>query len=255
MLVSPNSPKRKAGRTSSIRRACSTAARSDGKIYCVPVNIHSPQWLWLSHAAFEKAGVAGSGQLGRIRRGRAETARSRHPAAGARPAALAVQPAVRRRPESASAGWTCGSRSTSRRTWKQPRARKWPRSSRPWRMPATWPTDPMSRTGTRPPTWVITGTAGGQIMGDWAQGEFQVANQYRRRGLFLPSRSRQPTEYLSTGGDAFYFPKLDDPEKAAAQLETGFDDDLEGGAGCLQPEKRVRCRSAAISTSLLPMTA
>jgi len=30
----------------------------DGKIYCVPVNIHSWQWLWLSHAAFEKAGVA-----------------------------------------------------------------------------------------------------------------------------------------------------------------------------------------------------
>ncbi|TIM67644.1 MAG: carbohydrate ABC transporter substrate-binding protein [Mesorhizobium sp.] len=29
----------------------------DGKIYCVPVNIHSWQWLWLSNAAFEKAGV------------------------------------------------------------------------------------------------------------------------------------------------------------------------------------------------------
>jgi len=28
----------------------------DGKIYCVPVNIHSPQWLWLSHDAFAKAG-------------------------------------------------------------------------------------------------------------------------------------------------------------------------------------------------------
>jgi glucose/mannose transport system substrate-binding protein len=29
----------------------------DGKIYCVPVNIHSQQWLWLSNSAFEKAGV------------------------------------------------------------------------------------------------------------------------------------------------------------------------------------------------------
>ena len=29
----------------------------DGRIYCVPVNIHSQQWLWLSNAAFEKAGV------------------------------------------------------------------------------------------------------------------------------------------------------------------------------------------------------
>ena len=29
----------------------------DGKVYCVPVNIHSPQWLWLSHDAFAKAGL------------------------------------------------------------------------------------------------------------------------------------------------------------------------------------------------------
>lgn len=29
----------------------------DGKIYCAPVNIHSWQWLWLSNAAFKKAGV------------------------------------------------------------------------------------------------------------------------------------------------------------------------------------------------------
>ena len=29
----------------------------DGKIFCVPVNIHSGQWIWLSHAAYETAGV------------------------------------------------------------------------------------------------------------------------------------------------------------------------------------------------------
>ena len=29
----------------------------DGRIYCVPVNIHSWQWLWLSHKAYEDAGV------------------------------------------------------------------------------------------------------------------------------------------------------------------------------------------------------
>ncbi len=29
----------------------------DGRIYCAPVNIHSWQWLWLSHKAFEDAGV------------------------------------------------------------------------------------------------------------------------------------------------------------------------------------------------------
>ena len=36
----------------------------DGKIYCVPVNIHSWQWLWLSNKAFADAGVAGSEELG-----------------------------------------------------------------------------------------------------------------------------------------------------------------------------------------------
>ena len=29
----------------------------DGRIYCAPVNIHSWQWLWLSHKAFEDAGI------------------------------------------------------------------------------------------------------------------------------------------------------------------------------------------------------
>ena len=32
------------------------ACTLDGRVYCVPVNIHSPQWLWLSHDAFKKAG-------------------------------------------------------------------------------------------------------------------------------------------------------------------------------------------------------
>ena len=29
----------------------------DGRVYCVPMNIHSAQWLWVSHGAFEKAGL------------------------------------------------------------------------------------------------------------------------------------------------------------------------------------------------------
>ena len=30
----------------------------DGKVYCVPINIHSWQWLWLSNKAFADAGIA-----------------------------------------------------------------------------------------------------------------------------------------------------------------------------------------------------
>ena len=63
---------------------------------------------------------------------------------------------------------------------------------------------------------VITGQAGGQIMGDWAQGEFQVAGQVAGKDYTcLPGLG--VNEIISTGGDAFYFPKLNDPEKTAAQ--------------------------------------
>ena len=63
---------------------------------------------------------------------------------------------------------------------------------------------------------VITGQAGGQIMGDWAQGEFQVAGQVAGKDYTcLPGLG--VNELISTGGDAFYFPKLEDAEKTAAQ--------------------------------------
>jgi len=63
---------------------------------------------------------------------------------------------------------------------------------------------------------VITGAAGGQIMGDWAQGEFQVAGQVAGEDYTcLPGLG--VNEVISTGGDAFYFPVQDDPEIEAAQ--------------------------------------
>jgi glucose/mannose transport system substrate-binding protein len=63
---------------------------------------------------------------------------------------------------------------------------------------------------------VITDQAAGQIMGDWAQGEFQVAGEVAGKDYTcLPGLGLN--EYISTGGDAFYFPKNDDPEIEAAQ--------------------------------------
>jgi len=65
---------------------------------------------------------------------------------------------------------------------------------------------------------VITGQAGGQIMGDWAQGEFAVAEQVAGTDYScLPGLG--VTELLSTGGDAFYFPVLTDEAQIAAQSE------------------------------------
>ena len=63
---------------------------------------------------------------------------------------------------------------------------------------------------------VIKGDAGGQVMGDWAQGEFQVAKQVAGKDYTcLPGLG--VTEMISTGGDAFYFPVLKDAEQTAAQ--------------------------------------
>lgn len=64
---------------------------------------------------------------------------------------------------------------------------------------------------------VISGKAGAQIMGDWAQGEFQVAGQTAgKEYTCLPGLGVNPI--ISTGGDAFYFPKLKDEEKTKAQM-------------------------------------
>ena len=63
---------------------------------------------------------------------------------------------------------------------------------------------------------VITGEAAGQIMGDWAQGEFAVAEKVAGTDYTcLPGMGLNA--YISTGGDAFYFPKVDDAEQEAAQ--------------------------------------
>ena len=65
---------------------------------------------------------------------------------------------------------------------------------------------------------VITDQAGGQIMGDWAQGEFQVAGEVAGTDYScLPGLGDNAV--LGTAGDAFYFPLIEDEEVSAAQAE------------------------------------
>jgi len=55
-------------------------------------------------------------------------------------------------------------------------------------------------------------------MGDWAQGEFQVAGEVAGKDYScLPGMGFN--EILDTGGDAFYFPVINDEATKAAQLE------------------------------------
>ena len=187
----------------------------DGKVYCVVVNIHSWQWLWLSNKAFADAGVPVPKNWDEF-----VAAAPALEAKGIIPLAVGGQPwqttgafnvlipaiagkdiflkvyqdkdaTVAAGPEIAK---VFKAADDARRMSKGSNVQDWNQAT----------------------NLVITGKAGGQIMGDWAQGEFQVAGQVAGKDYTcLPGLG--VNELISTGGDSFYFPKLDDADKTAAQ--------------------------------------
>ena len=83
---------------------------------------------------------------------------------------------------------------------------------------------------------VITGQAGGQIMGDWAQGEFQVAGQIAGKDYTcLPGLGLN--EVIATGGDAFYFPKRRQSGDQRRAGDARPCDDVTRDTGRLQPQE------------------
>ncbi|MBX9468984.1 MAG: ABC transporter substrate-binding protein [Rhizobium rhizophilum] len=187
----------------------------DGKVYCAPVNIHSWQWLWLSNAAFESAGVAVPKNWDEF-----VAAAPALEAKGIIPLAVGGQPWQ-------SAGAfdvlmvAIAGKETFEKVFKEKDAdvAAGPEIAKVFK--AADDARKMSK-GSNVQDWnqatnlVITGKAGGQIMGDWAQGEFALANQVAGKDYTcLPGLG--VNEIISTGGDAFYFPVLDDEEKSAAQ--------------------------------------
>ncbi|MDA9900383.1 ABC transporter substrate-binding protein [Planktomarina temperata] len=198
---------------SSLLDACTL----DGKIYCVPVNIHSAQWIWLSHAAYESAGLdvptdwneftASAGSLkeaGILPLAMGQQGWQQNIAFGAITLAVAGQEAwngvnidknadVARGPEYTAAFEAVAA---ARDLAAESNVQDWNMAT----------------------NLVITGQAGAQIMGDWAQGEFSVAEQVEGKDYScLPGLGLNPV--IDTGGDAFYFPVNDDPAITAAQRE------------------------------------
>jgi glucose/mannose transport system substrate-binding protein len=187
----------------------------DGKIYCVPVNIHSWQWLWLSNAAFEKAGVAVPKNWDEF-----VAAGPALEKAGIIPLAVGGQPW-----QSAGAFDVLMVAIAGKDVFmkvfgdKDETVAAGPEIAKVFKAAAD--ARKMAK-GSNVQDWnqatnlVITGKAAGQIMGDWAQGEFQVAGQVAGKDYTcLPGLG--VNEIISTGGDAFYFPLLKDEEKAKAQ--------------------------------------
>jgi glucose/mannose transport system substrate-binding protein len=187
----------------------------EGKIYCAPVNIHSWQWLWLSNAAFEKVGLPVPKDWNEF-----VAAGPKLREAGLQPLAVGgsafqvnglfdvlvislggtdlYNKVYKDKDEEVAAGPEMAkifaAADDARKLAKGSNVQDWNQAT----------------------NLVITGKAGGQIMGDWAQGEFQQAGQTAGKEYScLPGLGLNQT--LTTGGDAIYFPLLEDEEKSKAQ--------------------------------------
>ncbi|NQZ33420.1 MAG: carbohydrate ABC transporter substrate-binding protein [Oceanospirillaceae bacterium] len=189
----------------------------DGKIYCVPVNIHSWQWIWLSHKAYKDAGAKVPTNWNEF-----VASAPALEAAGKVPLVVGQQ------------GWqTSGAFGVINVAvggvdlWKKINVDKSAEAAASPEMTKVFEAADAARKmskNSKVGDWnlatamVIKGEAGGQIMGDWAQGEFSVANQVAGKDYScLPGLG--VNEVISTGGDAFYFPKNKDPEITKAQKQ------------------------------------
>jgi glucose/mannose transport system substrate-binding protein len=189
----------------------------DGEVYCAPVNIHSWQWLWLSNEAFEAAGV----EVPTDWYGLVEAAPALREA-GIIPLALGGQPW-----QAAGAFQVMLASIAGPEVFRQVYGEKDAEAARGEEVAAIFAEADHAREmaqGSNVQEWqaatnlVITGQAAAQIMGDWAQGDFALAGLEAGEDYScLPGLGVR--EVLATGGDAFYFPVVDNPEIQAAQEE------------------------------------
>ena len=188
----------------------------DGKVYCVPVNLHSAQWMWTNRKVFEDNGMVPPTNFNEL---------------------MALAPALQEKgiqPLSLAQGWPVGlmvndllvaiagvdnfvkvykDRDLAIATGAEftkvfdavAAARQFA------------PADKMVPQWNEAVALVIEGKAAANIMGDWAGGEFAVAGMVAGKDFdCLPGLGVTPV--LNTGGDVFYFPKSEDPAVTAAQM-------------------------------------
>jgi glucose/mannose transport system substrate-binding protein len=189
----------------------------EGRVYCVPVNIHSAQWLWLNRKVFEDNGLPVPKNFSEL---------------------VAAAPALKEKgiqPLSAANGWPVNLMMDAIMigvggvdlTTSIYRDRNVDAAAGP-EMRKVFEAMDGARKLIDPNTivaqWneatalVIEGKAAGNVMGDWAQGEFGVAGKVAGKDYdCLAGLGYFPV--LDTGGDSFFFPKNDDPAITAAQMK------------------------------------
>jgi len=189
----------------------------NGEFYCVPVNIHSSQWMWVNIDVFEKAGV---------------------------PIPNTIQEFVDVAPKIQEAGYI--PLALGGQTWQEslmfgvvasstlgfPHMAKLYRDKdvdafRDGKFELTLQTyrdlNRFIDEGAPGRLWndatamVVEGKAAVQIMGDWARGEFAVAGKEAKvdYDCVIPGN----VKYVSLGGDVFVFPKNSDPKVKDIQLK------------------------------------
>ncbi|SEM95384.1 carbohydrate ABC transporter substrate-binding protein, CUT1 family [Loktanella fryxellensis] len=214
----------------------------DGRVFCVPVNIHSWQWMWLSNAAYETAGVPVPTNWAEFM----ETAPAIREA-GIVPLAMGGQPWQQNGAFGVMALALAGEEA-----WRAVNVDKNSEIVMGPEYTAVFEAFGEARelsNGLSVQDWnqataaVIEDTAAAQIMGDWAQGEFALAGEVAGTDYScLPGLG--DVALLDTGGDAFFFPVIDDPEVQAAQKELA--------ALLLSPEVQVAFNSAKGSLPVRP---
>ena len=188
----------------------------DGRVYCVPVNLHSAQWMWTNRKVFEDNGMTPPTNFNEL---------------------IALAPALQElgiQPLSLAQGWPVGLmvndvmvamagvdnfvkvyKDRDMTVARGPEFGKVFEALAAVRQYA--PADKMVPQWNEAVGLVIEGKAAANIMGDWAGGEFAVAGLVAGVDYdCLPGLGVTPV--LDTGGDVFYFPKNADPAVTEAQL-------------------------------------
>ena len=188
----------------------------DGKVYCVPVNLHSAQWMWTNRKVFTDLGMEPPKDINEL---------------------IALAPKLQEagiQPLSMAQGWPVGlmvndvlvAQAGVDNFVKVYKDRDLaiaagPEFTKIFETLADvrqyTPADKMVPQWNEAVGLVIQGKAAANIMGDWAGGEFAVANMVAGKDYdCLPGLGVTPV--LNTGGDVFYFPKNSDPAVTAAQM-------------------------------------
>ena len=188
----------------------------EGEFYCVPVNIHSWQWMWINNDVYKQVGLPVPQTFEEFLAG-APTIQ----AAGIIPLALGGQ------------GWqesgmfdVVASSIMGFPLMRSVYRDKDLDAFRDGRFESVLNTyrelNQFTDEGSPGRLWndttamVIEGKAAMQVMGDWARGEFAVAGMEAMKdySCVIPGKEK----YVALGGDVFVFPKNDDPKVKDVQL-------------------------------------